>query len=216
MSDQIKVYLYFLGFNAEDLKVFFDNDGIAAVSYSGIHEFLHNADTLRHCFEEGYVDRRDSVAFVLYAFTEDPLIAELFESTRNSRIFIKKVKKVSNDEFDRLCRFREARLSIERLTCGPNQYLDIVMNEFEILKISEMDEETIVSDWCADKGVFEFMPLENGYSFNDDILSDSLQFALASLQFKVLLGEEELGPTEYRVQINEWSVFYAYFSEMLC
>ena len=210
---QIKVYMYFLRFNAEDLKVFYDERGIAAVSYTGNYVFLHNDRVIQHCFEEGYIDRMESVALILYAFTEDPVLAKSFELSRNSRIFVKKTAVLSEEEFQKLNRYTEARLSTEQITIGPNQYLNITVNQLEISKIVEMDEETIVTEFDCDDLLF--MPLENGISFQDDLFGDSLTAALETFKFKQLMGECECGPSEAHFTINEWNIFYAYFSDTL-
>ena len=167
---QVKVYLYFLGFNADDLKVFYDEYGIAAVSYVGTYTFLHDAAVIQHCFDEGYIERRESVAFALYAFTDDPVIAKMFELSRNSHLFVRKTKKFSKDAYKNLCRFTEARLSVEKLIVGKDEHVNVAMNQFEIGKI---------------------------------------------LSFKGLLGEEDRGPSEIPIQVNDLSVFYLYFQDTL-
>lgn len=212
---QIKVYLYFLGFNADDLKVFYDEYGIAAVSYVGTYTFLHDAAVIQHCFDEGYIERRESVAFALYAFTDDPVIAKMFELSRNSHLFVRKTKKFSKDAYKNLCRFTEARLSVEKLIVGKDEHVNVAMNQFEIGKISETDPESIISDWLDAYNIFEFLPLENGYNFVDDLLEDSLIQALEILSFKGLLGEEDRGPSEIPIQVNDLSVFYLYFQDTL-
>lgn len=212
----ITVYLYFLEVNADDILVFYDAyDEIAAISYKGMNTFLNDSDAIRHCFEEGYIERQGERAFVLYGFTDDKSIALSFEATRNMDIFHRKTLHISDDEFLDLNRFKEGKLRMEAIQYGTDKYMGIVMSEFEILTITNMREEDLVCIWDESCHIFEFMPMENGYSFMDECLSDSLNNALNAFKFKYLLGEIEPCPAE-GVDINEWNLFYLYFSDTLC
>lgn len=213
---QVKVFLYFLGFKSDDLLVFYDNEGVAAVSYKGAHAFLQDSDVIRHCFEEGYIYRKGDISFILYAFTDDISVANTFEESRNMNIFVRKKTKLTKEEFSNLNRFKEAKLSIEPILYASNQYMSIAMTRFEMDKVSEIDEETIISDWGEWTEAFEFLPMEDGCSFNDECLGESVSSALQDLKFRYLLGIDDGGPIDRDTQINEWNVFYACFSDTLC
>lgn len=208
------VYLYFLGFHADDLKMFYDNNGIAAISYLGKYDFLNSEDVIRHCVEEGYIERKDDVAFILYGFTKEHLVAQMFESIRNMHIFKRKKVRMTKSEYDHLCRFREAALEMERVLCGIDEYLTVVMNGYERTVIDSFDDEAIVSEfwWESTVDDDDFILMENGYSTQDDLLSESLLEALECIKFKSILG---LADYLADVQLNEWSVFYMQFCNTL-
>lgn len=213
--DSVKVYMYFLRFNAEDLHVFYDEYGIAAVAYNGPHQALHNDQIIQHCFSEGYIDRSEDTALILYAYTDDPVLAKSFELSRDSHLFVKKTVKMTGEEFTRLKRYKEAKLVMYEMIIGPDKYLNVVVTDFEAVKVAEMDDDLIASELMVSEDIVYFMPLENGIQFQDDLFSESLFRALQVFHFKEYMGEDSAPPLESTTLVNEWNLFYAYFSETL-